>query len=100
MTASKDIEKPSGVQVEDAMMEDKHVESGADYAGAVKKTDPGEIKLVKKLDVRIMTILWAMHFLNYLDHNVIAQARLDNLEEDLGLVGSQYKTCISILFVG
>ncbi|KAH7081213.1 major facilitator superfamily domain-containing protein [Paraphoma chrysanthemicola] len=71
-----------------------------DYSGAVAKTDPEEMKLVKKLDIRIMSILWAMYFLNYLDRNAIAQARLNNLEDDLGLVGSQYNTCISILFVG
>ncbi len=37
---------------------------------------------------------------NYLDRNAIAQARLNNLEDNLGLVGTQYNTCISILFVG
>ena len=37
---------------------------------------------------------------NYLDRNAIAQARLNNLEDDLGLEGTQYNTCISILFVG
>jgi len=36
-----------------------------DYAGAVSKTDPGEIALVRKLDLRIMPILWAMYFLNF-----------------------------------
>lgn len=36
-----------------------------DYSGAVKKTDPAEIKLVRKLDWRIMPTLWAMYFLNY-----------------------------------
>lgn len=35
-----------------------------------------------------------------LDRNAIAQARLNGLEKDLGLVDSQYNTCISILFVG
>jgi hypothetical protein len=37
----------------------------ADYSGAVKKTDQAEIRLVRKLDFRIMPILWAMYFLNY-----------------------------------
>lgn len=37
----------------------------ADYSGAVKKTDPEEIRLVRKLDYRIMPTLWAMYFLNY-----------------------------------
>ncbi|KAL4876866.1 major facilitator superfamily domain-containing protein [Aspergillus karnatakaensis] len=71
-----------------------------DYSGAVDKTDPEEIGLVKKLDLRIMPIVWMMYFLNYVDRNAIASARLNGLEEDLGLVGSQYNTCISILFVG
>ncbi|SPO07419.1 related to putative tartrate transporter [Cephalotrichum gorgonifer] len=76
------------------------VREGADYSGAVKKSSPEEIKLVRKLDFRIMPTLWAMYFLNYLDRNAIAQARLNGLEDSLGLVGSQYNTCISILFVG
>lgn len=37
-----------------------------DYSGAVKKTDPREIALVRKLDLWIMPILWAMYWLNYL----------------------------------
>ncbi|RDW67067.1 hypothetical protein BP5796_09816 [Coleophoma crateriformis] len=71
-----------------------------DYAGAVAKDSPVEIALVRKLDLRIMPTLWAMYFLNYLDRNAIANSRLDGLEDDLGLVGNQYNTCISILFVG
>ena len=71
-----------------------------DYSGAAAKTDQREIALVRKLDLRIMPTLWAMYFLNYLDRNAIAQARLNDLEEDLNLHGTQYNTCISILFVG
>lgn len=41
-----------------------------------------------------------MYFLNYLDRNALPQARLNSLEEDLGLEGVQYNTAISILFVG
>lgn len=44
--------------------------------------------------------LWGMYWLNYLDRNAIALARLNNLEEDLNLSSSQYQTCVSILFVG
>jgi hypothetical protein len=128
-----DAQKPSEVYIEDTMTKDHKLEAGADYSGAVAKTDEKEIALVKKLDIRIMGILWAMYFLvsqtkwflvfplvrmtkskfnfivssmttdnyqNYLDRNAIAQARLNDLEEDLGLVGDQYNTCISILFVG
>ncbi|KAJ0148439.1 High-affinity nicotinic acid transporter, partial [Colletotrichum tanaceti] len=71
-----------------------------DYSGAQEKTDPKEIALVKKLDRWMMPMLWSMYWLNYLDRNAIALARLNDLEEDLNLTGSQYQTCVSILFVG
>lgn len=57
-----DAKDSSGVYVEKAMMHDHNVEAG-DYSGAVAKTDPAEMMLVRKLDLRIMTILWAMYFL-------------------------------------
>ncbi|TDZ17173.1 putative transporter [Colletotrichum orbiculare MAFF 240422] len=56
-----------------------------DYSGAHEKSDPREIALVRKLDWWIMPILWLMYWLNYLDRNAIALARLNTLEEDLGL---------------
>ncbi|KAK2675380.1 MFS transporter superfamily [Fusarium oxysporum f. sp. vasinfectum] len=71
-----------------------------DYSGAVAKSDPEEIKLVKKLDKWIMPTLWLMYWLNYLDRNAITLARLNGFEEDLNLQGSQYNTSVSILFVG
>lgn len=37
-----------------------------------------------------------MYFLNYVDRNAIAQARLNNLERDLGMSGWQFNTCVSM----
>lgn len=37
-----------------------------------------------------------MYFLNYVDRNAIAQARLNNLEDDLGMTGVQFNTCVSM----
>ncbi|CAG8979848.1 hypothetical protein HYALB_00002620 [Hymenoscyphus albidus] len=85
-------------QVED--LTELKTEAKADYSGAREKTDPKEIALVKKLDRWIMPMLWSMYWLNYLDRNAIALARLNRLEEELNLTGSQYQTCVSILFVG
>lgn len=45
--------------------DEKAVRSQGDYSGAVAKTDPREIQLVRKLDMRMMPIVWAMYFLNY-----------------------------------
>ncbi|EMD59637.1 hypothetical protein GGP41_008581 [Bipolaris sorokiniana] len=79
---------------------EKHASAAADYTGAERKSDPEEIALVKKIDWRLMPTLMVMYFLNYVDRNAIAQARLNNLEEDLGMTGVQFNTCVSILFVG
>ncbi|KAL2385259.1 hypothetical protein RJZ90_001435 [Blastomyces dermatitidis] len=80
---------------------EKGVAVNRDYAGAAEKTDPEEIRLVRKLDFRIMPMLVFMYFLNYIDRNTLAQARLDDLEKELGMEGEyQFNTTISILFVG
>ncbi|KAJ6031678.1 hypothetical protein N7540_002410 [Penicillium herquei] len=59
-----------------------------------------EKALVRKIDIRLLPMIIIMYILNYLDRNNIASARLAGLESDLGLVGNQYATCVSILFVG
>ncbi|KAF9874419.1 hypothetical protein CkaCkLH20_07982 [Colletotrichum karsti] len=95
-------DKPGGpleVEHDEKSVKGEAVVSG-DYSGAAEKADPAEIALVRKLDRRIMPILWAMYFLNYLDRNALPQARLNTLEEDLNLKGVEYNTAISILFVG
>ncbi len=71
-----------------------------DQFGTATQQSEEERKLVRKLDIRIMASLWACYYLNYLDRNAIAQARLNHIERDLGLRGTQYNLCISILFVG
>lgn len=52
------VEDVNGLELGDA-------KDQGDYSGATAKTDPVEIRLVRKLDMRIMPILWAMYFLNY-----------------------------------
>jgi hypothetical protein len=37
---------------------------------------------------------------NFLDRNALVNAKLNSLDEDLGLKGTEYNTLISILFVG
>jgi hypothetical protein len=75
--AAGDIEdKPADSFVEMAAMDEKDaVAQGGDYSGAVKKTSEEEIRLVRKLDWRIMPTLWAMYFLNYVSLQVSCISR-------------------------
>ncbi|CAK7232848.1 hypothetical protein SCUCBS95973_008396 [Sporothrix curviconia] len=59
-----------------------------------------EKRLVRKIDMRLLPPLIIIYIMNYLDRNAIGSARLGGMEADLGLVGNQYQTCVSILFVG
>ncbi|QRD91058.1 putative MFS transporter [Aspergillus flavus] len=71
-----------------------------DRFGSFAKVDPKEIALVRKIDLYMMPILWLMYFLNFLDRNAMVNGKLNSLSEDLKLKGTEYNTCISILFVG
>ena len=41
-----------------------------------------------------------MYFLNFLDRNAMINGKLNKLDKDLNLKGTEYQTCVSILFVG
>jgi hypothetical protein len=41
-----------------------------------------------------------MYFFNFLDRNAMINGKLNSLSKDLKLQGTQYNTCVSILFVG
>ncbi|KAI0016128.1 major facilitator superfamily domain-containing protein [Xylariomycetidae sp. FL0641] len=56
--------------------------------------------LLRKIDLRMMPLMMVIYILNYLDRNNIATARLGSFEKDIGLVGNNYNTVISIFFVG
>ncbi|KAI2623258.1 MFS transporter [Hypoxylon sp. NC1633] len=64
------------------------------------KMNPKERALVRKLDCYIMPTICIMYFLNYVDRNAIAQARLNHFESDLNMEGNEFNTAVSILFVG
>ncbi|WVR09659.1 hypothetical protein IAU60_006734 [Kwoniella sp. DSM 27419] len=84
------------VMLEKAGIQEQHV----DQFGTAVGYSPEEKKLVRVLDWHIMPIVFCMYFLNKLDQNALANARLNRLEKDLGLRGGQFNTTVSILYVG
>lgn len=60
----KDPEKPQSIQMEVASTGDSlSPQPEGDYSGAVSKSNAAEIALCRKLDRRILPILWAMYYL-------------------------------------
>ena len=72
----------------------------ADQFGTNTVYTAEEKQLVKRLDSFIMPIVFCMYFMNKLDQNAIANARLDGFEKDLGLKGNQFNICVSVLYAG
>ncbi|KAK6581861.1 hypothetical protein PZA11_005558 [Diplocarpon coronariae] len=58
-----------------------------------------ERKLVRKLDLHIVPVVMVLYLLSFLDRVNVGNARLYNLEADLGMHGNMYQTAISLLFV-
>ncbi|KAF3767306.1 MFS general substrate transporter [Cryphonectria parasitica EP155] len=59
-----------------------------------------EKKLRKKIDFRIMPLTVLIYLMNYIDRNNYAAARLQGLQDDLGMTDNQYQIGLSTLFVG
>ena len=55
--------EPMQVEVASNNSENQVAQHDGDYSGAIAKTDAVEIALVRKLDRRVLPILWAMYFL-------------------------------------
>ncbi|KAG2366718.1 major facilitator superfamily domain-containing protein [Suillus spraguei] len=58
----------------------------------------GERALVRKLDCRLMPTAIVIYILNYIDRVAITAARLQGLEQDLGLTTIQYDTILAVLY--
>ncbi|PWY86653.1 MFS transporter [Aspergillus heteromorphus CBS 117.55] len=59
-----------------------------------------ERTLRRRIDSLIMPLVILVYLMNYIDRNNYAAAKLQGLQQDLSLVGSDYETGLSILFVG
>ncbi|OXG27957.1 MFS transporter [Cryptococcus neoformans Bt15] len=88
---AEDVEKVSEVH---------DIDTKADHFGTNTEYSKEERTLLRKLDWHIMPIVFCMYFMNKLDQNAIANARLNSFEKDLGLTGNQFNICVSVLYAG
>lgn len=71
-----------------------HVES-ATADGSSDQTDPVEAKrILRKVDWRIIPLLQFLYMLTFLDRVNIGNARIWNLEKDLGMSGYEYNIVV------
>lgn len=67
-------------------------------APGTKERAMAEKKLLRKLDTRLLPTIFIIYIMNYTDRNGITTARLQGLQDDLGMNDVQYATLIAVLY--
>ncbi|CAG8492152.1 8698_t:CDS:10 [Ambispora leptoticha] len=65
-----------------------------------KEQEEMERRVLYKMDIRLIPLLALLYLMSFLDRVNIGNAKLANLEADLGLHGAQYNWALSIFFFG
>jgi sugar phosphate permease len=55
-------------------------------------------KTLRKMDIRLIPMLAVLYLLSFLDRGNIGNAKIQGLQTDLGLTGSQYNLCATVFF--
>ncbi|CAF3088296.1 unnamed protein product [Rotaria socialis] len=71
----------------------------SDVIIAELEDDPGDEKLLRKLDWHLVPTMTVLYLLSFLDRVNIGQAKLDGLTVSLNLSSTQYNTCLSVFFI-
>ncbi|KAH7375583.1 major facilitator superfamily domain-containing protein [Plectosphaerella cucumerina] len=57
-----------------------------------------EKKILRKMDLHLIPMLALLYLLSFLDRGNIGNAKIEGLQEDLGITDDQYNWCLTIFF--
>ncbi|KAJ6440498.1 MFS nicotinic acid transporter Tna1 [Purpureocillium lavendulum] len=57
-----------------------------------------EKKVLRKMDIRLIPMLALLYLLSFLDRANIGNAKIEGLQEDLGMTDDQYNWCLTVFF--
>ncbi|KLJ05763.1 hypothetical protein EMPG_10803 [Blastomyces silverae] len=78
--------------------EKKSLSEAEGAAGLPDFSHIDEKKVLRKMDLRLIPIMSLLYLLAFLDRGNIGNAKIEGLEADLGLSGSQYNWCLTVFF--
>ncbi|KAF1944952.1 MFS general substrate transporter [Clathrospora elynae] len=59
-----------------------------------------ERRLLRKLDLRILPVLWILYLVNFIDRANIGNAKIQGMEVELKLVGQRFNICVWVFNLG
>jgi hypothetical protein len=80
--------------IQDASVAEEETQDVSPYTIALAK------RVVRKIDLRILVIMFVTYNLNFMDKTILSSAAVFGLEEDNHLVGNQYSWVGSIFYFG
>ncbi|KAJ9145114.1 MFS general substrate transporter [Pleurostoma richardsiae] len=90
-------ESPSPVVSESP--EDGGLKSHAEIPEEICIDPEEERRLVRKIDFRVMPLLFLMYFFNSLDRNNLGAAKTDGIDKDLNFTKYQYNILVSVFYI-
>ncbi|KAI2613738.1 MFS general substrate transporter [Hypoxylon fragiforme] len=60
--------------------------------------DLDEKKILRKMDLRLIPMLALLYLLSFLDRGNIGNAKIEGLQEDLGISPDEYNWCLTVFF--
>ncbi|KAJ8520100.1 hypothetical protein ONZ45_g3024 [Pleurotus djamor] len=84
--------------VETAISSGHSITAGAVYRPEIDTSSVDEHKLMRRIDFYILPWLALLYVLNFLDRGSIGNAKLYNLERDLGITDQQYLIALTVFF--
>ncbi|KAI1638431.1 major facilitator superfamily domain-containing protein [Biscogniauxia mediterranea] len=102
-------EKPEVLEVDDNQTASLKIQAENDVGRvAALATAPGitlepfahldEKKILRKMDMRLIPMLAVLYLLSFLDRGNIGNAKIEGLQEDLGMSADQYNWCLTVFF--
>ncbi|KAI5866520.1 MFS general substrate transporter [Durotheca rogersii] len=57
-----------------------------------------EKRILRKMDIRLIPMLAVLYLLSFLDRGNIGNAKIEGLQEDLGMTADEYNWCLTVFF--
>lgn len=59
-----------------------------------------ERRLLRKLDLRVLPVLWLLYLVNFIDRANIGNAKIAGMEKELKLIGQRFNICVWVFNLG
>ncbi|KAM5341782.1 hypothetical protein ACJ41O_014813 [Fusarium nematophilum] len=97
MDRMEKMETQHSFEHEDVAVDAKDASSGAEsYTPGSEE----EKRLVRKIDMYILPMMWIMYLLSYMDRTNIGNAKIAGMDKDLNLDSNRYSIVLVVFFIG